>query len=90
MHLSHILVQHQYEAEDLLKKMNEAHSQETFARLAQQFSKCPSGKSGGDLGKIALSRLVQEFADAARTLEVGQMSGVVRTQFGYHLIWRQP
>lgn len=91
MHISHILVQHEYEAQDLLKKLSEKQAlplEEVFSDLAKKFSKCPSGKSGGDLGKIALSRLVQEFADAAKTLSIGQMSEIVRTQFGYHLILR--
>lgn len=93
MHISHILVQHQYEAEDLLRKISEDKAKEaglpqTFAHLAKQFSKCPSSKSGGDLGKIALSRLVPEFSEVAQTLEVGEMSGIVKTQFGYHLIFR--
>lgn len=93
MHLSHILVQHQYEAEDLVKKISEKQSSdglsETFAHLARQFSKCPSGKSGGDLGKIALKRLVPEFSEVAEVLKVGEMSRIVRTSFGYHLILRQ-
>ena len=92
MHISHILVQHQYEAEDLVKKIAEKGQPglpEVFAQLARQFSKCPSGKSGGDLGRISLKRLVPEFSEVAETLAVGQMSGIVRTSFGYHLILRQ-
>lgn len=85
LHLKHILVQHKYEAEDLQRKLEEGLE---FSELAKKFSKCPSAKQGGDLGVIALSRLVKEFADAARELKVQEISGVVKTSFGYHLIQR--
>ncbi len=57
-----------------------------FSSLAQEYSDCPSGEQGGDLGWFGQGAMVKEFEDAAYTLEVGEMSGVVKTQFGYHLI----
>ena len=82
---SHILVEHAHEAEDLVKKLNDG---ESFAELAQKFSKCPSGQDGGKLGEFGKGRMVQAFEDAAFALEVDQVSGPVQTQFGYHLIQR--
>jgi parvulin-like peptidyl-prolyl isomerase len=59
-----------------------------FASLAGEHSDCPSGKSGGDLGKFGRDQMVGAFEDAAFGMEVGQMSGIVETGFGYHLITR--
>lgn len=81
----HILVKAQFEAEDLLKKIGEGTS---FEDLAQKFSQCPSGKSGGDLGEFGRGRMVPAFEEAAFALAVNEVSGPVRTQFGYHLIKR--
>lgn len=81
----HILVQYEHEAQDLIKKLTEG---KTFQELAAAFSKCPSGKNGGDLGEFGKGRMVKPFEDAAFALEVNQTSEPVRTQFGYHLIQR--
>ena len=81
----HILVDHEYEAEDLIKKLENG---EKFEQLAADFSKCPSGKQGGNLGEFGKGMMVEEFEKAAFDLEVGQVSGPVKTQFGYHLIKR--
>lgn len=86
MHIAHILVKHEYEAHDIIRKLRP--KGENFAELARKFSICPSAAEGGDLGEINLSRTVDEFADAASTLSAGETSGVVRTSFGYHLIHR--
>ena len=81
----HILVDHEYEVEDLLKKLE---SGDNFEQLAADFSKCPSGKQGGNLGEFGKGMMVEEFEKPAFDLEVGQVSGPVKTQFGYHLIKR--
>lgn len=59
-----------------------------FADLARQHSDCPSGKSGGDLGPFGRGQMVQPFEDTAFGLGVGDMSGVIETPFGYHIIQR--
>ncbi len=59
-----------------------------FADLARQHSDCPSGKSGGDLGSFGRGQMVGPFEETAFGLPVGGTSGVVETQFGYHIIRR--
>lgn len=82
---SHILVEKEYQAEDVLKKLAEGNS---FESLAKAYSTCPSGKSGGDLGTFGPGQMVAEFEKATFALAVGQVSSPVRTQFGYHIIKR--
>lgn len=74
---------YQYEAEDLLKKLKEGAS---FSELAQKYSICPSAKQGGDLGPVDSRRLDVDFAEAAGLLKMGDISPIVRTRFGFHLI----
>ena len=59
-----------------------------FAELAKAHSDCPSGQKGGDLGQFGRGQMVPEFETAAFGMEVGQVSDVVVTSFGYHLIQR--
>jgi parvulin-like peptidyl-prolyl isomerase len=58
-----------------------------FAEKAQEHSECPSGKSGGgSLGWFTRGMMVPEFDSAVFSMEVGELSDVVETQFGYHVI----
>ncbi|MBS1960427.1 MAG: peptidylprolyl isomerase [Bdellovibrionales bacterium] len=82
---SHILVEKAFEVKDLQKKLAEG---ATFEQLAQDFSKCPSGKRGGALGEFGRGQMVKPFEEAAFNLQPGQVSEPVQTQFGYHLIKR--
>jgi parvulin-like peptidyl-prolyl isomerase len=59
-----------------------------FAHLAKEISDCPSGEDGGDLGTFGKGDMVPEFDKVAFALDVGAVSDVVETAFGYHLIMR--
>lgn len=81
---SHILVKTLDEANDILNKIN---SGQKFEKMAKKHSDCPSGKrAGGDLGYFTRGRMVREFENAAFSMEIGQISAPVKTQFGYHII----
>ena len=59
-----------------------------FAALAREHSDCPSSAKGGDLGQFGRGQMVPAFENAAFGMNVGETSGVVETDFGYHLIQR--
>ncbi len=82
---SHILVEKQSLALELLERIKKG---ESFAKLAQEYSTDGSRRRGGDLGFFGRGVMVREFESAAFALEKGQVSGLVKTQFGYHIIKR--
>lgn len=57
-----------------------------FADLAKEYSEGPSGPSGGDLGFFGRGAMVPAFDEAVFKLNSGEISGVVETNFGYHII----
>lgn len=63
-------------------------SGESFADLASVHSECPSAADGGDLGVFAPGDMEEAFEAALKELEVGEISQVVHTQYGMHLIQR--
>lgn len=59
---------------------------EDFAAVAREVSEDPAAANGGDLGVFSRDMMVEPFANAAFALEPGQVSEVVETQFGFHVI----
>lgn len=59
----------------------------TFDQLAKDYSEGPSAPRGGDLGTFKTGDMVSEFETALSLLEPGQVSGIVKTRFGYHLVY---
>ncbi|RUM39109.1 MAG: hypothetical protein DSY58_01065 [Desulfobulbus sp.] len=57
-----------------------------FAKLAQEYSEGPTRERGGDLGIFSRGRMVPSFDDAVFTLKTGEVSDLVQTRFGYHII----
>jgi peptidyl-prolyl cis-trans isomerase SurA len=91
--LSHILLEIGPSSEtlDSLKSRAErirelAQSGEDFARLASAYSDDPSGERGGDLGFFKKGDMIPKFEEVAFALDPGELSQVVETQFGYHII----
>jgi len=82
---SHILVESLEQAMIVKSQLLDA---QDFGTLAKNLSKCPSGQNGGDLGMFGRGQMVKPFEDATFSLEVGEVSEPVQTQFGYHLIHR--
>ncbi|MHB1830229.1 MAG: peptidylprolyl isomerase [Candidatus Micrarchaeaceae archaeon] len=82
---AHILVEKESLAKEILAKIGRG---ESFSKLAEQYSIDGSRRRGGDLGAFRKGVMVKEFETAAFALEKGQVSGIVRTQFGYHIIKR--
>lgn len=71
------------QAEDILKQIQGGGD---FAALAKQYSQDGSAANGGDLGLFSKGQLDPDFEAAAFALQPGQTSGVVKTQYGYHII----
>ena len=79
----HILVKEEEKCQEILEEIIAG---KVFEEAAQQYSTCPSGQKGGDLGEFGKGQMVKEFEEAAFAAEIGQVVGPVKTQFGYHLI----
>lgn len=84
MRARHILVATEKEAQDLKARLDKG---EAFEKLAGEASKDPgSAKQGGDLGYFTKDKMVPEFATAAFKLKKGEVSGPVKSSFGWHII----
>jgi peptidyl-prolyl cis-trans isomerase SurA len=91
--LAHILltVDPAPEVEDSVKQLAQELRQKIldgadFATISARYSSMGAGENGGDLGYVSREDVVPEFARAAFNLSVGDISGVIKTQFGYHII----
>lgn len=95
VHAAHILIKVEPKApesdkkkarksiEDIQKRLKKG---EDFASLAKQYSDCPSKEKGGDLGFLERGRTVKPFEDVAFSLKPGETSGIVETEFGFHIV----
>src|SRR3990167_6772788 len=70
-------------AADILNKIREG---EDFAKVASIYSEDPSAKSGGDLGYFSRGKMIKDFEDAAFILKKGEVSDVIGTPYGFHII----
>ena len=92
---SHILIKVEEQADE--SKKTEARQKiemvqgklkkgEDFSTLAKEYSEGPSNTKGGDLGYFSRGQMVKPFEEAAFALKPGEVSDIVQTRFGYHLI----
>lgn len=82
----HILLADRISAEDVLRHLRNG---KDFVELARKYSQCPSASQGGDLGNLAGKKNVDpDFMEVLEVLKPGEISEIVRTRFGYHLIQR--
>lgn len=80
---SHILVETKEEADAVIARLNNG---EDFAEIAKEVSKDGSAAAGGDLGYFAKGRMVENFENAAFSMNVGDISEPVETEHGFHVI----
>ncbi|MDO6656724.1 MULTISPECIES: peptidylprolyl isomerase [Bacillaceae] len=80
---SHILVDDEDTAKEVQKKLEDGGD---FAELAKEYSKDGSAENGGDLGVFKKGDMVAEFEEAAFALKEDEVSDIVQSQFGYHII----
>lgn len=87
---SPVITRSKEEAIEILKGFRERieKGEVKFQDLARVESDCSSARNGGDLGFFGHKEMQQEFEDAAFALEIGEMSGIVSTQSGVHIILR--
>ncbi|MBI79097.1 MAG: peptidylprolyl isomerase [Pseudomonadota bacterium] len=79
----HILVSDESLCNELKARINNG---EDFGAIAKEFSSCPSGERGGDLGTFGPGQMVKEFDEVVFSASINEVQGPVKTQFGYHLL----
>lgn len=80
----HILVNSEKLAKKLKKEIIK--DEITFDKAAKKFSKCPSKKSGGNLGTFSKGEMVKEFDVVVFKEDLHRVHGPIKTEFGFHLI----
>ncbi|EAS06520.1 peptidyl-prolyl cis-trans isomerase (macronuclear) [Tetrahymena thermophila SB210] len=68
--------------------MKSADPQKTFMEIAQKYSECTSARNGGDLGEFGPGQMQESFEQAAYALKVGEISNLVESDSGVHIILR--
>lgn len=79
----HILVGTEQQCLELKQQILEGAD---FAKVAQEYSQCPSGRQGGDLGSFGRGQMVPEFDKVVFSAPLNEVQGPVKTQFGFHLL----
>ena len=79
----HILVDDESFCQELKDKIEAGAD---FADMAKEYSNCPSGQQGGELGEFGPGQMVREFDEVVFSAEPNTVQGPVKTQFGYHLV----
>jgi NIMA-interacting peptidyl-prolyl cis-trans isomerase 1 len=77
------------EARQILERLMPQVNPSNFADMARAHSDCESFDTGGDLGVIEPGDYAVEFDDAAYALQIGEMSGIIETDRGFHIIMRE-
>lgn len=92
---SHILIKSEADTDPVTKEARRKELEavkkriengEDFAALAKEFSQCPSAEKGGELGYFERGKMVKPFEDAAFSMKPGEVSDIVVSPFGFHLI----
>lgn len=86
----HILCEKYSNIEEIYNNILSEHGKNppitVFSKVASERSECSSKKKGGDLGYFGRGKMHGDFEKAAFSLQIGEMSEIVKTSFGYHLI----
>lgn len=80
---SHILVEDEETANEVLEKIKAG---EDFAELAKQYSMDGTAANGGELGYFTKEKMVEPFSEAAFSMNIGEISDIVETEYGFHII----
>ena len=72
----------------LLEVRAQIKNEDDFSKIAADISECGSGPAGGDLGFFGPGQMQKPFEDASFALSVGEMSPLIETDSGVHIIWR--
>ena len=83
VHLGNILVETKEEAQDILEQLK---AEGDFSEIAKEKSTGPSAAQGGDLGYLSKGTIFPEIEDVVFALEVGKISDVIQTEFGFHIL----